>query len=128
MEGKIMTIEVEKMLKEFIFRSFLPNNIDDDFQDFFYKNLKKINKKLLLNDFKKLYEKRNSFKSFNESCKILIIKSKNDLILDPDSIDELIESLEKSHCKNATVIELRNQGHFLANVNLFKLILDFVDT
>ena len=34
-----MSFEAEDMLKEFINRSFLPNNMTINFQNMFYKNL-----------------------------------------------------------------------------------------
>ena len=55
MEKKIKSFEAEDMLKEFIRRSFSPNNMNINFQNMFYKNLESLNNNLLLNDLKKLY-------------------------------------------------------------------------
>ena len=50
MEKKIISFEAEDMLKEFIHRSFLPNNMTINFQNMFYKNLRGLNNNLLLYD------------------------------------------------------------------------------
>ncbi len=122
MEKKIMLFEAEVMLKEFIFRSFLPNNISINFQKNFNKNLGSLNNNLLLNDLKKLYTAKNSLKSFDKNCNVIIINSKNDLILDQDSSDNFIKLLNKTLTKKPTVIELANQGHCLANLNFYQII------
>ncbi len=122
MEKKIMSFEAEVMLKEFICRSFLPNNITINFQNIFYKNLGGLNNNLLLNDLKKLYTDKNSLKSFEKNCNVIVINSKNDLILDQDSSRNFIELLNKTLTKKPTLIELANQGHCLANLNFYQII------
>ena len=62
--------------------------------------------------------------SFDKNCNVLVIKSKNDLILDEDSSNNFIELLNKTLIKKPTVIELKNQGHCLTNLNLFKIIIN----
>ena len=89
-----MLFEAEVMLKEFIRRSFLPNNISINFHSMFYKNLESLNNNLLLNDLKKLYTDTNSLNSFEKNCNVIIINSKNDLILDQDSSDDFIALLK----------------------------------
>ena len=127
MEKKIMAFETEKILKEFIRRSFLPNDIEISFQDIFYKNLKNFNNNILLNDFKKLYTDRNNFESIDKNCEIILINSKNDLILHEDSSTHFIELLNKKNPKKLTVIELSNQGHCLTNLNFYQLIKKTLD-
>ena len=122
MEKKIMSVEAEDMLKEFIYRSFLPNNMTINFQNMFYKNLGGLNNNLLLNDFKKLYTDKNSLKFISKNCNVIIINSKNDLILDKDSSNKFIELLNKKLTKQATLIELYNQGHCLTNLNFYQII------
>ena len=122
MEQKIMAYESEDMLKEFIRRSFSPNDININFQNMFDKDLECLNTSLLLNDLKKLYTERNSLNSFDKNCNVIIINSKNDLILDEDSSKNFIESLNKTLNKRPTVIELFNQGHCLTNLNFYQVI------
>ena len=122
MEKKIKSFEAEIMLKEFIHRSFLPNNMTINFQNIFYKNLEGLNNNLLLNDLKKLYTDKNSLKSFEKNCNVIVINSKNDLILDQDSSNNFIELLNKTLIKKPTVIELSNQGHCLTNLNFYQII------
>ena len=122
MEKKIMSYEAEDMLKEFIRRSFLPNNMTINFQKMFYKNLGYLNNNLLLNDLKKLYTYKNSLNSLEKNCNVIIINSKKDLILDQDSSDNFIELLSKKLNKKPNVIELSNQGHCLTNLNFYQII------
>ena len=122
-----MLFEAEVMLKEFIRRSFLPNNMTINFQHMFYKNLVGLNNNLLLNDLKKLYTDKNYLKSFEKNCNVIVINSKNDLILDQDSSDNFIELLNKTLTKKPTVIELANQGHCLTNVNFYQIIKRTLD-
>ena len=115
------------MLKEFIRRSFLPNNMTINFQNMFYKNLKGLNKNLLLNDLKKLYTDNNSLNSIDKNCNIIVLKSKKDFILDQDSSKNFIELLNKKLTKKPTIIELSNQGHCLANLNFYQIIKKTLD-
>ena len=127
MEKKIMLFEAEVMLKEFIRRSFLPNNMNINFQKMFYKKLGRLNNNLLLNDLKKLYTDKNYIKSFEKNCDVIVINSKNDLILDQDSSDNFIELLNQTLTKKPTVIELDNQGHCIANLNFYQIIKRTLD-
>ena len=122
MEKKIISFEAEDMLKEFIHRSFLPNNMNINFQNMFYKNLRGLNNNLLLKDLKKLYTDKNSLKTIGENCNVIVINSKKDLILDQDSSNNFIELLNKKLTKKPTVIELSNQGHCLTNLNFYQII------
>ena len=127
MEKKITSFEAEDMLKEFISRSFSPNNININFKNMFYKNLGGLNNNLLLNDFKKLYEENDCLKSIEKDCNVIVIKSKNDLILDQDSSKNFIELLNKRLTKKAIVIDLSNQGHCLTNLNFYQVIKTILD-
>ena len=115
------------MLKEFIHRSFLPNNVTINFQKMFYKNLRGLNNNLLLKDLKKLYTDKNSLKTIGENCNVIVINSKKDLILDQDSSNKFIELLKKKLTKKPTVIELSNQGHCLTNLNFYQVIKRTLD-
>ena len=127
MEKKIISFEAEDMLKEFIHRSFLPNNMTINFQKMFYKNLKGLNNNLLLKDLKKLYTDKNSLKTIGKNCNVIVINSKKDLILDQDSSNNFIELLNKKLTKKPTVIELSNQGHCLTNLNFYQIIKRTLD-
>ena len=127
MEKKIISFEAEDMLKEFIHRSFLPNNMTINFQNMFYKNLRGLNNNLLLKDLKKLYTDKNSLKPISENCNVIVINSKKDLILDQDSSNNFIELLNKKLTKKPTVIELSNQGHCLTNLNFYQIIKRTLD-
>ena len=115
-------IEAKEMLKDFIHRSFSPNNMTTYFQNMFYKDLEYLNSYLLLNDLKKLYTDKNSLKSLKKNCNVIIINSKNDLILDQDSSNNFIELLNKTLTKKPVLIELSNQGHCLTNLNFYQII------
>ena len=127
MEKKIISFETEDMLKKFIHRSFLPNNMTVNFQNMFYKNLSGLNNNLLLKDLKKLYTDKNSLKTIGENCNVIVINSKKDLILDQDSSNKFIELLNKKLTKKPTVIELSNQGHCLTNLNFYQIIKRTLD-
>jgi len=122
MEKKIMSFEAEVMLKEFIHRSFSPNQMTINFKNVFYKNIGYLNNNLLLNDLKKLYDQENTLKSFKRNCNVIVINSKNDLILDQESSDNFIELLNKKLTKKPIVIKLSNQGHCLTNLNFYQII------
>ena len=122
-----MLFEAEVMLKEFIRRSFLPNNMNIKFQKMFYKNLGRLNNNLLLKDLKKLYTDKNYIKPFEKNCDVIVINSKNDLILDQDSSDNFIKLLNKTLTKKPIVIELANQGHCIANLNFYQIIKRTLD-
>ena len=127
MEKKIMSFETEDMLKEFMRRSFLPNNMTINFQNMFYKNLEGLNNNLLINDLKMLYTNKNSLNYFEKNCNVIIINSKNDLILDQDSSNNFIELLNKTLSKKPTLIELSNQGHCLTNLDFYQIIKSVLD-
>ena len=127
MEKKIISFEAEDMLKEFINRSFSPNEININFKNMFYKNLGSLNKNLLLNDLKKLYTDKNSLKTIGKNCNVIVINSKKDLILDQDSSNNFIELLNKTLTTKPTVIELSNQGHCLTNLNFYQIITRNLD-
>ena len=127
MEKKIMSFEAEDMLKEFIRKSFSPNDININFQNMYYKNLENLNNNLLLNDLKKLYTNKNCLNFFEKNCNVIILNSKNDLILDQDSSNNFIELLNITLTKKPTVIELSNQGHCLSNLNFYQIIKNTLD-
>ena len=123
MEKKILNGETKDLLQEFIKRSFMPNNININFKNIFLKSLESLNSSILLKDLKKLYEEINLYELFNKNCKIIFIKSENDLILDKNSSYNFFESLNKIHYENITLLKLSNQGHCLTNLNLYEIII-----
>ena len=122
MEQKIIKFETKNMMKEFIERSFMPNIINIDLQNIFYKNLENINRKLLLEDLKNLYIDRNFPLIFNKNCKIIFIQSESDLILDIDANYNFFECLCEKLDSKLTLIKLPNQGHCLTNLNFYEMI------
>jgi len=68
METKIIKNEPKDMLKEFIYRSFMPNHINNSFKNIFYKSLESLNKTLLLSDLKQLYINRDFPEFLRKDC------------------------------------------------------------
>ena len=124
METKIIKGETKDILKEFIHRSFLPNDINNSFKNIFYKSLESLNKTLLLNDLKQLYINRDFPVIFKKDCKIIFIKSENDFILDNESNNNFLDSLNKILYRKPILIKLAQQGHCLNNSNLYEILLN----
>ena len=124
METKIIKDEAKDMLKEFIHRSFMPNDINNSFKNIFYKSLENLNKTLLLSDLKQLYIFRDFPVFLRKDCKIIFIKSENDLILDNESNNNFLDSLNKTLNRKPILIKLAQQGHCLNNLNLYELLLN----
>ena len=124
METKIIKDEHKAMLKEFINRSFMPNEINNSFKNIFYKSLESLNKNLLLSDLKQLYINRDFPVFLKKDCKIFFIKSENDLILDNESNNNFLDSLNKKLDSKPFLIKLAQQGHCLNNFNLYEILLN----
>ena len=124
METKIIKGTTKEMLKEFIYRSFLPNDINNSFQNIFYKSLESLNKKLLLKDLKKLYSNRDFPVFLKKDCKIVFINSENDLVLDKESNRDFLDFLNRTLDRKPILIKLAQQGHCLNNFNLYEILLD----
>jgi len=124
METKIIKDESKDMLKEFIYRSFMPNHINNSFKNIFYKSLESLNKTLLLGDLKQLYINRDIPLFLRKDCKIIFIKSENELILDNESNNNFLDSLNKILDRNPILIKLAQQGHCLNNQNLYEILLN----
>jgi len=122
MEKKIIKDEPKDMLKEFIYRSFMPNHMNNSFKNIFYKSLENLNKTLLLSDLKELYINRDFQVFLRKDCKIIFIKSENDLILDNESNNNFLDSLNKTLERKPILIRLAQQGHCLNNVNLYEIL------
>ena len=123
METKIVKDEPKDMLKEFIHRSFMPNDINNSFKKIFYKSLESLNKTLLLNDLKQLYINRELPVFLKKDCKIIFIKSENDLILDNESNNNFLDFLNRKIERKPILIKLAQQGHCLNNLNLYEILL-----
>ena len=91
------------------------------------KNLEDLNNNLLLKDLKRLYRDKDSLELLDKNCNVIVIKSKNDLILDEDSSNNFIELLNKKLTTKVKVIKLSNQGHCLTNLNFYKIIRKALD-
>jgi len=124
METKIIQDEPKDMLKEFIYRSFMPNHINNSFKNIFYKSIESLNKTLLLRDLKQLYVNRDFPEFLRKDCKIIFVKSENDLILDNESNNNFLDSLNKKLDRKPILIKLAKQGHCLNNLNLYEVLLD----
>ena len=124
METKIIKDEPKEMLKEFIHRSFMPNDINNSFKNIFYKSLESLNKTLLLSDLKQLYINRDFPVFLKKDCKIIFIKSENDLILDNESNNNFLDFLNKTLDRKPILIKLAQQGHCLNNLNLYEILLN----
>ena len=124
METKILKDEPKDKLKEFIHRSFMPNDINNSFKNIFYKSLESLNKTLLLSDLKQLYIDRDFPLFLRKDCKIIFIKSENDLILDNESNNNFLDSLNKMLERKPILIKLAQQGHCLNNLNLYEILLN----
>jgi pimeloyl-[acyl-carrier protein] methyl ester esterase len=124
METKMIKNESKDILKEFIHRSFMPNDINDSFKKIFYKSLENLNKTLLLSDLKQLYINRDLPVFLKKDCKIIFIKSENDLILDNESNNNFLNYLNKTLERKPILIKLAKQGHCLNNLNLYEILLN----
>ncbi|MDA9746424.1 hypothetical protein N9V09_03310 [Prochlorococcus sp. AH-736-K20] len=124
METKILKDETKDMLKEFVHRSFMPNDINKSFKNIFYKSLDSLNKNLLLSDLKELHINKDFPVFFKKDCKIIFIKSENDLILDNESNKNFLDFLNKTFERKPILIKLAQQGHCLNNLNLYDILLN----
>ena len=124
METKIINDESKDMLKEFIHKSFMPNDINNSFKNIFYKSLESLNKTLLLSDLKQLYINRDFPVFLKKDCKIIFIRSENDLILDDESNNSFLDYLNKILDRKPILIKLAQQGHCLKNLNLYDILLN----
>ena len=127
MESKIIKDKTNDMLKEFINRSFMPNTMNSSFKNIFYKSLESLNKQLLLKDLKKLYSNKDFPVFLKKDCKIIFIRSENDLVLDKDSNNNFLNFLNATLCRKPILINLSHQGHCLTNLNFYQIILSTFD-
>jgi len=122
MEKKMHGRDINELIKEFLTRSFMPNKLENNMKDLIKMTNKDINSDILLDDFKQLYLEEKDYNFFSKDCKILIIKSSNDLILEDNSIKDLINILNQIQNKNPEIIEIKGQGHIIKDLNIFKYI------
>jgi len=94
------------------------------FKNIIYKSLESLNKNLILSDLKQLYTNRDFPVFLRKDCKIIFIKSENDLILDNESNNNFLDSLNKILDRNPILIKLAQQGHCLHNLNLYEILLN----
>ena len=127
MENKFNTVDQDKMFIEFSKRSFYPNPVDKDFDIFFRKNHQRTNINLLKNDFKKLYIENKFSNIISKNSNILVLKSKQDLILRESSCDSGVVNLKKQQIQTPQVIELLDQGHIPNNSIIFDFINQWIN-
>ena len=126
MEKKINSGEVRFMLEEFISRSFMPNQVDIKFKSIFNLKSKQINLQNLLKDFQKLYLQKSTFSLFSKNTDILVIKSKNDLILKDYASDEFVYLLNNSQINKPKLVQIEGQGHLIDNSCIVKILKDWL--
>ena len=126
MEKKINSGEVRFMLEEFISRSFMPNQVDIKFKSIFNLKSKQINLKNLLKDFQKLYLQKSTFSLFSKNTDVLVIKSKNDLILKDYASDEFVYLLNNSQINKPKLVQIEGQGHLIDNSCIVKILKDWL--
>ena len=124
MEKKIKKDETKVILKEFIYRSFMPNDINNSFKNIFYTSLESLNKTLLLKDLKQLYRNRDFPVFLKKDFKIIFIKSEHDLVLDKESNKNFLDFLNRTLAIKPILIKLTQQGHCLNNLNLYEILLN----
>ena len=100
----------------------MPNHMNNSFKNIFYKSLENLNKTLLLSDLKELYINRDFPVFLRKDCKIIFIKSENDLILDNESNNNFLDYLNKTLDRKPILIKLAQQGHCLNNLNLYEIL------
>jgi len=98
--------------------------MNNSFKNIFYKSLENLNKTLLLSDLKELYINRDFQVFLRKDCKIIFIQSQNDLILDNESNNDFLDSLNKKLDRKPILIKLAQQGHCLNNLNLYEILLN----
>ena len=126
MEKKINSGEVRFMLEEFISRSFMPNQVDIKFKSIFNLKSKQINLKNLLKDFQKLYLQKSTFSLFSKNTDILVIKSKNDLILKDYASEEFVYLLNNSQINKPKLVQIEGQGHLIDDSCIVKILKDWL--
>ncbi len=102
----------------------MPNDINNNFKNVFYKSLESLNKTLLLNDLRELYIDRDFPVFLKKDCKIIFIKSENDLILENESNNNFLDFLNKTLDRRPILIKLAQQGHCLNNLNLYEILIN----
>lgn len=102
----------------------MPNDINNNFKNIFYKSLESLNKTLLLNDLRELYIDRDFPVFLKKDCKIIFIKSENDLILENESNNNFLDFLNKTLSSKPILIKLAQQGHCLNNLNLYEILIN----
>ena len=126
MEKKINFAEIIPMLKEFIRKSFMPNEVDNNFRNFLKLSSKDININILLNDFQKLYLQQSVFNLFPENVEVLIVKSKNDFILKDFASNEFINLLNNSQINKPKLVNIDEQGHLICGDYIVKILEDWL--
>tara|TARA_Y100000589_G_scaffold161242_1_gene153241 strand:- start:352 stop:675 length:324 start_codon:yes stop_codon:yes gene_type:complete len=105
----------------------MPNQVDMGFNSMFKIGSKQINLNLLLEDFQKLYLEKSTFNLFSKYCEVLIIKSKNDLILNEYASKEFINILNNSQINKPKLVEIENQGHIIDNNLIVRILKEWLD-
>ena len=127
MKKKLNKQEVKLMLNEFYKNSFFPNEINLNYKKIIYSKFNNANLSFLKSDFNKLTINDKQPLIVSKDCNVLIIKSINDRILNHNSSNSFIESLNKSQTQKPRILELENQGHIINNYKIFNLIDNWIN-
>ena len=122
MKQKLNNKEIKPMLNKFYKNSFFPKKIDISLKKIVDHKCENLNLLLLENDFSRLNIESKPPTLVSKKCKVLIIKSMNDRILNNYSSSSFIKLMNNTQIEKPTIVELENQGHIISNHNIFKLI------
>ena len=126
MKKKLNNQEIKLMLNEFYNKSFFPNKINLNYKKNLSSKFDNANISLLKSDFNKLSINDKPPLLVSKDCNVLIIKSKNDLILNNNSSTNFIELMNKTQIKKPEILEIENQGHIINNYKIFNLIDNWI--
>ena len=126
MEKKLNNKEIELMLNEFYKNSFLPNEIDLNYQKTISSKINNANISLLKSDFNKLSINKKPQLLVAKDCDVLIIKSISDRILNHNSSTSFIKLMIETQAKKPRILEIENQGHIINNYKIFNLIDNWI--
>ena len=128
MKKKLNNKEIKLMLNEFYKNSFFPIEINLNYQKNISNKFENANISLLKKDFNKLNINGKPPHLFvSKDCKVLIIKSINDRILNHNSSESFIELMIKRQIQKPEILELENQGHIIKNYKIFNFIDNWIN-
>ena len=127
MKNKLNNQEIKIMLNEFYKNSFFPNEINLNHKNIITSKFDNANISHLQRDFNKLSLENKPPLLVSKDCRVLIIKSISDRILNNDSSKSFIELMNKTQTKKPIILEIENQGHIIDNYKIFNLIDNWIN-